>query len=52
VHTPQVGKLKKDGDLSEDGASNLEKEIDTLTADYVKQVEKLAKDKSDELTNI
>lgn len=48
----QVGKLKKDGDLSEDGAANLEKAIDDLTADYVKQVEKLAKDKSDELTNI
>jgi ribosome recycling factor len=48
----QVGKLKKDGDLSEDGAANLEKAIDGLTGDYVKQVEKLAKDKSDELTNI
>lgn len=48
----QVGKLKKDGDLSEDGAANLESTIDELTNDYVKQVEKLAKDKSEELTNI
>lgn len=38
--------------MSEDGAANLESTIDDLTNDYVKQVEKLAKDKSDELTNI
>lgn len=48
----QVGKLEKDGELSEDGKANLEKSIQELTDDYVKQVEKLAKDKSEELTNI
>ncbi len=48
----QIGKLKKDGEMSEDGAANLEGTIQDLTDDYVQQVEKLAKEKSDELTNI
>jgi ribosome recycling factor len=48
----QIGKLKKDGDMSEDGAANLETTIQELTDDYVKQVETLAKEKSEELTNI
>ncbi len=48
----QIGKLKKDGDMSEDAAANLETTIQELTDDYVKQVETLAKEKSEELTNI
>ncbi len=48
----QVNKLKKDGDVGEDAAANLEDVIQELTDDYVKKLDKVAAAKSEELTTI
>jgi ribosome recycling factor len=48
----QASKLEKDKSISEDELADLEKAIQELTDDYVKQVDALAKAKSDELTNL
>lgn len=48
----QVSKLEKDNELSEDAASNLEAAIQQLTDDYVKKLDKVADDKSKELSSI
>eukprot|EP00884_Botryococcus_braunii_P021388 jgi/Botrbrau1/7933/Bobra.9_2s0093.2 len=47
-----VGALKKDGSIGEDQEKSLEKAIDDLTAEYVKQVDELVKQKSQELTKV
>lgn len=48
----QLDKHEKDGDLSEDEKKALADSIQELTDDYVKQIEKLAKTKQDELVKI
>ncbi|DBA73877.1 TPA: hypothetical protein ACH3X2_009529 [Trebouxia sp. C0005] len=48
----QVDKHEKDGDISEDEKKSLADSIQELTDDYVKQIDKLAKAKQDELVKI
>ncbi|DBB04477.1 TPA: hypothetical protein ACH3X1_012577 [Trebouxia sp. C0004] len=48
----QVDKHEKDGDISEDEKKSLADSIQELTDDYVKQIDKLAKAKQDELSKI
>ncbi len=48
----QVDKHEKDGDISEDEKRSLADSIQELTDDYVKQIEKLARTKQDELIKI
>lgn len=48
----QVDKHEKDGDISEDEKKSLADSVQELTDDYVKQIDKLAKAKQDELIKI
>lgn len=47
-----IEKLEKDGAVGEDGRKDLEAAVQKLTDEYVKQVEKLIKAKSDELAKV
>ena len=47
-----IDKHEKDGDITEDDKKSLSDSVQKLTDDYVKQIETLAKNKSDELTKI
>jgi ribosome recycling factor len=47
-----VSKMQKDSTISEDEARGLEKSIQELTDDYVKQVDKLVKSKEAELLQL
>lgn len=48
----QLDKHEKDGDLSEDEKKGLADSIQELTDTYVKEIDKLAKTKQDELIKI
>lgn len=47
-----IEKLEKDGGISEDQRKDLENAVQKLTDEYVKEIEGLAKSKSDELTKV
>lgn len=47
-----IEKLEKDGVIGEDGRKDLESAVQKLTDDYVKQIDSLAKSKSDELAKV
>lgn len=48
----QIDKHEKAGDITEDDKKSLSDDIQKLTDDYVKQIEALAKAKSEELVKI
>lgn len=48
----QLDKHEKDGDLSEDEKKSLADSVQELTDTYVKEIDKLAKTKQDELIKI
>lgn len=48
----QLDKHEKDGDVSEDEKKALADSIQELTDNYVKEIDKLAKSKQDELIKI
>ena len=45
-------KQKKDGDITEDDMKNIEKDVQKLTDDYIKEIDKVTADKEKEITEL
>ena len=45
-------KQKKDGEITEDDMKNIEKDIQKLTDDYIKEIDKVTADKEKEITEL
>ncbi|MBQ3427092.1 MAG: ribosome recycling factor [Clostridia bacterium] len=45
-------KQKKDGEITEDDMKNIEKDVQKLTDDYIKEIDKITSDKEKEITEL
>ena len=45
-------KQKKDGEITEDDMKNIEKDVQKLTDDYIKEIDKVTSDKEKEITEL